>query len=286
MAACLCMGSGWLGLAGAANQSVVLYWEMRADADLKLETVTVDDNRLANIRLVFDDNAAQVGWRVADFTDLFTGYIADANIGKDLNPLPGSPVLSRPERTSPLLGTVSAEQPVRIIDSGVWWQVEAKFTIPVFFKIAPTPAGSISQATEVPPPLPLFDDLQSGIDNRTAVQSTAPATERIQIAEHATLPALTDQAAPPQNLGSAIRSRRFEGTFRKSGNALGLRRPPHPFYLEDRTGRRIAWVDVSHIVITGSFKDFIDRPVILFGDMDADAHVRQRVIMARNMRHD
>ena len=89
----------------------------------------------------------------------------------------------------------------------------------------------------------------------------------------------TGSTAPSLAIGQS-----FEGIFTRTSRFMGIFRPPYAFAIENANGRRIAYVDVSEIVLPGSLKGYLDQRVIVYGPRQQHDDSDDWVILARNMR--
>ena len=97
----------------------------------------------------------------------------------------------------------------------------------------------------------------------------APVFEADPLAP-ATVPGMVSTVPVPEDTLSApppgVIGQRYDGIFRLSKKRFGLLKPKSIYYLEDASGDRIAWLDVSGIVIPGSIKAYLDQPVTIHGE--------------------
>jgi hypothetical protein len=237
----------------------------------KVTRVSLEDPRLGQPTPVLDEAKAALGWHFADFSGETEGYVPDAKIGKDLLPVDNTIIYSGPSESSSVLGVYQFGQDLEVIDTGIWWKVRFSGGFPVYFLLdepAPLPAVTAAAAAPVEAAPPV-------IEEAPLVVTDAPAAVAAT-----TLPALLDDT--DDNPRPGVIGQSYHGTFKRSQKHLGLFAPKAPYYLEDAGGDRIAWVDVSEIVIPGSIKDFLDEQVIIHGE-------RSRlksdwIIHAQNMR--
>jgi hypothetical protein len=72
--------------------------------------------------------------------------------------------------------------------------------------------------------------------------------------------------AAKEELGEPRLARTFFGVVASTRNPLRPRRP-YDFQLNDASGARIAFLDISRLMLTEQIEAFIDRPVTLFGTL-------------------
>ena len=78
-------------------------------------------------------------------------------------------------------------------------------------------------------------------------------------------------------------SQSYEGVFRQSRATLGLFKPKAPFFLEGPDGGRIAWVDTRNLILSGTLRDYFDKPVIIYGEIEPFGS-RDWILRARTLR--
>ena len=232
-----------------------------------LATVAPDDIRLGAAVAVPELDLADQGWRFADFTGEVVGYVPDAKIGKDLLPVDGALIQAGPSADAPVLGTYSDGDPLQIVDTGVWWTVRWTGTFPVFFKAsAPEPLPPVT----VEGPETLSGDRYLAPENSRLSQPATTGGSSIILTER--------QRTPSEGIGQ-----NYEGIFRQSKARMGLFKPKAPFFLEAADGSRIAWIDTQDVIISGTLKNFFDKPVVIYGEMEALSS-RDWILRARNLR--
>ena len=94
-----------------------------------------------------------------------------------------------------------------------------------------------------------------------------------------TLPALPTSLETPI---PGVIGQSYHGKFKRSKKQFGLFKPKAPYYLEDASGDRVAWIEVKDIVVPGSIKAFIDQDVVIHGERNR--YKKDWMIQARNMR--
>lgn len=253
---------------GLNGQVADIELHLAADGQSRqLESISLDDPRLGQPTPVMDEAKAALGWHFADFSGTVEGYVQDAKIGKDLLPVDNTLIHASPSTDSRVLSVYRFGDDLEVVDTGVWWKIRFTGTFPVYFVL------------ETPPPLPAVTGTAEPVAAAAPIIETAPVADAPAPAWISTVPVPDDEleAPPPGAIGQ-----RYDGIFRRSKKRFGLLKPKSPYYLEDASGDRIAWLDVSEIVLPGSIKSFLDQAVVIHGE-------RSRVksdwmIHARNMR--
>ena len=260
---------------GLAAQStrVDLYLEPDTDART-VATVTLDDPRLGQPTPVLDEAKAALGWHFADFTGEITGYVADAKIGKDMLPVENTIIYARPSSSSTVLGIYQDGDTIEVIDTGPWWEIQLAGSFPVYFVL------------DTPPPLPPVTGIAEELPP-ASLPEPAPMIEEVPLRDAERMTGgtgpLIDEPTTTQTRPGVL-GQRYEGVFKRAKRRFGLFQPEADFYLEDARGRRIAWINTEKIVIPGSIKEFLDKPVIIHGERTQEEGSKDWTIHARNMR--
>lgn len=239
----------------------------------EIARVALQDPRLGQPAPVLDEAKAALGWNFAEFTDQVEGYVPDAKIGKDLLPVDSTIIRSTPGPNEPVLGVYRTGQAIEVIDTGDWWKIRTRMAFPVYFVLdSPAPLPAVIGLAETAPAEP---------DSPRIIEAPVTDTDAPEPSS-GSAPSRAEQAAPPPQ--PDIIGQSYEGTFRRAKKVLGLFAPKATFFLEQADGRRIAWIDTSGLVIPGSLKAYLDKPVIVYGDRDYMAASREWIIRARTMR--
>lgn len=250
------------------GQAADIELHLAADSQSRqLESISLDDPRLGQPTPVMDEAKAALGWHFADFSGTVEGYVQDAKIGKDLLPVDNTLIHASPSSDSRVLSVYRFGDDLEVVDTGVWWKIRFTGTFPVYFVL------------DTPPPLPAVTGTADVVAAPAPVIETAPVAAAQAPAIVSTVPLPSDEMEAPRP--GAI-GQRYDGIFRRSKKRFGLLKPRSPYFLEDASGDRIAWLDVSEIVLPGPINAFLDEPVVIHGE-------RSRIksdwmIHARNMR--
>lgn len=250
-------------LAGTATMlsgAIELYLQPDLQSEI-LETVEDGDQRLGSPAPVLDEVAASVGWHFAEFNGTINGYVPDAKIGKDLFPVDNAIIYSGPSSDSPVITVYRTGDNLEIIDTGVWWEVRLTTAFPVYFLVDPLSSPPVITT--------------STLDDDPLMSQTEPVTQPSGIV----IPEKTYPEVPGDVTGQV-----YQGVLVKAKKSLGLFTPKAPFYLKDPSGGRIAWLDTSRWIGSGTLNDFIGKPVLIHGEREFDASSKEWIIHVRNMR--
>jgi hypothetical protein len=169
---------------------------------------------------------------------------------KQLDVVPGSSIYVKPDASAPVLTKAAKGDKLEITGlHGKWTQVS--LNQPVIGYIHPGPAGAAAMASAdpmAPGPSP---------DAPISVATPAPAA--------APVPA-TGREAAPENAASASLVRMIEGKFVAAHKLFAKR--PYQWELADSTGTRLAYLDVSKLLLTEQLDRYIDRQVSVTGAVE------------------
>lgn len=207
------------------------------------------------------------GWEAISFLDNFRGYVNRADLSKDLNARIGALIYARSERDPNLVMTVAAQgDRFEVLElRGEWAEVSFRKPLTGFINRAPAP-----------------DPLQ----DETPIAPT-PLIETLPLVDSG------EQAQPPEAHGQIVASRAaipidghirvFEGRLARPRAWLG-RGPPYQHQIVDTAGRRIAFLDMSKLLITAPIEDYLNRNFQVFGIAEPIEGRRDFVIRAEHMR--
>lgn len=212
---------------------------------------------------------APAGWAAVELAGPHTVYVTHKDTLKNFEVRPGAAYLSAPRANAPVLGLAGENDVAEFAD------VEGKFNkfslnkalvayvrVPVaqvapVVAPAPAPASHAAHAAATPAPAvdtlpPLMDDLPG------TLPQNIPANRPV---------------APGQSVesGEPRLARTFFGIVASSRNPLRPRRP-YDFQLNDDGGTRIAYLDISKLLLTEQIEAFVGRPVSILGTAETSGH--------------
>ena len=174
------------------------------------------------------------GWIAVEVAGPFEGYVRNKNLTKDLDVIPGSDVLTAPKDGSGVLTVFAKGDKAEITGlHGSWTQIKLEKTLVGYIQLNPS-APSPAAAPAAPP-------------------AAAPA------------PAAAPVPAAPSG-GDVRLSRLYEGTLASTKTLLMPRRP-FDWQILDSSGKRIAYVDLSKLLLTDQIENYAGRGVVLLGSL-------------------
>jgi len=184
------------------------------------------------------------GWIAVAMPGPFSAYIRKADFTKQLDVVPGSSIYLSPALDAPVIAQAAKGDKIDITGlQGKWTQIT--LNQPVIGYIHPGPMPAVAQASA--------DPMAPGPSPDAAVATAAPAPPT-NAAGH---------PAAPENSASASLIRMFEGRFVAAHKWFSRR--PYQWELADRAGTRLAYLDVSKLLLTEQMDKYIDHQVAVSG---------------------
>ena len=197
---------------------------------------------------------APSGWAAVELAGPHTVYVTDKDTLKNFEVRPGAAYYSQPKANAPVIGLADEKDPAVFADIAgnynkfslnkaliAYVRMPVSAVAPVAAQPAANPAPSVPTTT----PPPLMDDLQG------TLHQDIPASRPI---------------TPGQGLeaGEPRLARTFFGVVASSRSALRPRRP-WDYQINDDGGARIAYLDISKLLLTEQIDAFLGRPVAILG---------------------
>ena len=221
---------------------------------------------------------APAGWVAVELPGPHDVYVENKDITKALDVSPGAALRTEPSTSAPVLATAAAGDPVEITGlRGRWTQLRLNRAVIGF-----SPTAAATTAASAPAPAP-----------STTAAAPAAAPRREAPPPAATPPAAAPTTPPPgpgravpmvnqADGGLAALPRLFEGRFVSTRRALRPRRP-YEYALEDHTGERIAYVDISRLLLTDQIENYIGRHVSAYGTARAVPETKDIVVTVESL---
>ena len=242
-------------LFGASNVELFLEPDRATDV---LAEVASDDDQLARAEPVLDEERRAEGWYWFEYDGTVTGYVANEDIGKDLQVNPGALVYLRPSRTSPVLAMIQAGDETELISAGDWVRLRFSKVVPVYFQRLPE-SGAVQTPESGPAP---------------SIESDG---DRLEIEPDSRAPAISGGPV------GESQSRYFEGILEPTRWTIAGE-PKYRYQLLDSDRRRTAYVITRNLLIGTSPNNFVGKEVTIYGEAATLKKLRTIVINARTLR--
>jgi hypothetical protein len=193
------------------------------------------------------------GWIAVEVAGPFEGYVRNKDLTKQLDVRPAASVYIGPKEASGVLTVFEKGDKAEITGiHGSWTQVRLDKTLVGYIQTAPmAPVES------------------------AATPAVSPAA-----------PAAAPAAAAPETSGegaSASLSRLFEGTLASTRSILVPKRP-YEWQLADGSGKRIAYVDLTKLLMTDQIENYAGHGVVVLGSLEPVKDTDDLVIEAEGLR--
>jgi hypothetical protein len=179
------------------------------------------------------------GWIAVQVPGPFQGYVLNKDFTKGLDVKPGSPIYLAPKPDAGVLAIAAKGDKTEITGlDGRWTQVQLQRDLVGYVQLAAPAAVPAAEAGPVLAPVP-----------------SAPAAPADAVGK----PAEADASATSL-------SRTFEGQVEATSRTLFVGpKPPFPWQLVDPSGARIAYLDLSQLLLTQQIDQYVGHTVDVFG---------------------
>jgi hypothetical protein len=199
------------------------------------------------------------GWIAVDVSGPFEGYVKNHDLTKQLDVKPGSHIYLSPKEGTAVLTIFEAGDKAEITGlHGSWTQVQLDKTLVGYIQ-----TGTSSAVTAAP----------------LADTTPAPAPQAPVAAPQPSAPTPSVAPAP----GDVTLSKLFEGTLTGTHSLLSPKRP-YDWQLVDPDNKRIAYVDLSKLLIPDQIDNYAGHGVVVLGSLEAVKNSSDLVIHAEGLR--
>lgn len=208
---------------------------------------------------------APSGWAAVELEGPHTVYVTEKDTLKNYEVRPGAAYHSLPRADSPVLGLAGENDVAELADiAGRYNKFSLRKAITAYVRIPPTPVAPIP-ATPAPQSATAPRTAPAAPTASTTPKPDAPLLDDVNGTLNNDIPA-SSPTTPGQTVatGEPNLARTFFGVIGSTRSAFRPRRP-YDFQLNDASGSRIAFLDVSKLLLTEQIGAFIGRPVALFG---------------------
>ncbi len=189
-------------------------------------------------------------WMAIELPGPFDGYVQNKDITKSLDVRDGAPIHLAPKPESGVLATMEKGDKSNITGlHGKWTQISLQKRITGYIRVS-------GVASIAPAP--------------TRVATAAPASAPIAPAPMTPVAYGVTTAGQPVTMvnlgdgGSSTLPRLFQGKFVSTRSPFHPRRP-YDWALDDDSGDRYAYLDVSKLLLTEQIEKYVDHHVVVYG---------------------
>ncbi len=238
-----------------AAENIALYLAPDAGSH-KLANINTEDKRLAGADPVMDEDNRAEGWYWLGYQGNFKGFVELKEVAKDLSVRPGALVYLRASSSSPVLTVITTEDAAELIYAEDWAEISFSKSLPLYFK----------HPSKTLPVLSFGDET-----TRTQPDGSAP------IAIPGIVPSVyanPSAESPP---------RYFEGILENATGWIG-KKPKFKFQLVTGRGKRIAYVDITSLLVTKPIIYYLEKKVLIYGGAIGLDNSKEIVVYVRTIR--
>jgi len=203
------------------------------------------------------------GWMAVDVPGPFEAYVKNKDLTKQLDVLPGATVYMSPKEGAAVLTVFEKGDKAEITGlRGGWTQVRLDKTLVGYIQgsqAAPATAAAVAPSAAAP----------------SAAAPAAPAAAPAGVA-----PAAPAAAPADQNVSF---TRLFEGTLATTRTLLSPK-GPYDWQLADADGKRIAYVDLTKLLLTDQIENYAGHAVVVLGSLKPVTDTGDLVIVVDALR--
>lgn len=202
---------------------------------------------------------APAGWLAVDVAGPFEGYVKNRDLTKQLDLIPGATIRLAPKDGAGVLAVFQKGDKAEITGlHGSWTQIRLEKS--------------------------LVGYIQTGAVLATApAAATSPAPTPVAAAPAPPAPPAAAPAPPAPGDEDIALSRLFEGTLASTRSLLAPKRP-YPWQLNDPDGKRIAFLDLSKLLLTDQIENYAGHSVVVLGSLHRVKDTPDLVIDAEGLR--
>ncbi len=198
---------------------------------------------------------APAGWLAVALSGSHEAYVLNRDFLKSLDLRPGAPIYTAPKLGAPILTHAEKGDQVEITGLlGRWTQIKLTKDIVGYIQLP----GAMPAAAPVAPPPP--------------APAPAPA------------PVVTDSSAPGHAVSTDVSAlpHLLEGKVASTRRAFTPRRP-YDYELDDASGSRLAYLDISRLLLTEQMSSYVGHTVAVYGAVKTMNNGNDLVITAESL---
>jgi hypothetical protein len=204
------------------------------------------------------------GWTAVELAGPHEVYVQNKDILKSLDVKPGSNLYTAPKVDAPVLTIMVKGDPAEISGlHGRWTQIHLQKKV----------IGYIGDDSVASPVVAAVTTKTSTASAPAGVNATTTPSSPVQIYNGPVQPAPVATLSPA---AAAALPRMFEGTFVPAKRFLAYK--PYEYQLNDRSGQRYAFLDVSRLTKAEPMERYLDRTVTVYGSARAIENTKDIVI--------
>jgi len=195
------------------------------------------------------------GWIAVEVAGPFEGYVKNKDLSKQLDVIPGASILVAPKEGAGVLAVFAKGDKAEITGlHGSWTQVHLDKTLVGYVQVSPSALAPMAAAP------------------------VAPAATALPPAAAAPASPFTSTTS-----GDVRLSRLYEGTLASTKSIL-LPKRPYDWQILDASGKRIAYVDMSKLLMTEQIENYAGHGVVVLGSLEPVADTNDLVVEVVGLR--
>jgi hypothetical protein len=229
--------------------------------------------------------APPAGWITVTAPGPFDGYVRNADLTKQLEIKPGTPIHAAPKADAGVL-TVFAKGDKATITGlhGAWTQVRFDKSLVGYVRVAPIPPMAAPSPIAAETSAPSVPASSSTMASAPVPSSTPPAAPAASAAPaYAGGPATAAVGQAYDSGDTSALPRTFEGVFVSTRRAFAPRRP-YDWQVNDASGQRYAYLDITHLLLTDQIENYAGHEVTVFGTARLVPGTKDLVIQIESLR--
>jgi hypothetical protein len=209
---------------------------------------------------------APPGWMLVSVDGPFTGYVPNQDLTKGLGVKLGASVYLAPQADAGVLTIAAQSDKIALTGlHGKWTQVRVNRPVTGYIHLGALPAAVPGEPA--PYAAPAAGPVPGAPVN---LSTTSPNAE----AGHAAAPTESGKELP----------RFFEGRLAGFRHSIYSLPHPYPWMLRASDGTRLAYLDISHLLLTNQIASYVGHDVQIFGTVQRVPNSRDIVIVAESLR--
>ncbi len=210
---------------------------------------------------------APSGWSAVELPGPHTVFVAEKDTLKNFEVRPGAAYHAAPSADAPVIGLAGETDQVEFADvAGRYNKFSLRGPVTAYVRVA-TPVADAAPVAPVAEALPV----SATVDTTDTLPNQADAPPPFADLAN-TLPVEGPARQDPVAAGRGVEAgeprlaRTFFGVVASTRNPLRPRRP-HDYQLIDAGGARIAYLDISRLLLTERMEAYVGRPVFILGSV-------------------
>lgn len=224
---------------------------------------------------------APSGWSAVELPGPHTVFVAEKDTLKNFEVKPGAAYHAAPSADAPVIGLAGETDQVEFADvAGRYNKFSLRGPVTAYVRVA-TPVADAAPVAPVADTLPVSSPADTLPNQADVPPPFADLANTLPVEG----PARQDPVAAGRGVeaGEPRLARTFFGVVASTRNPLRPRRP-HDYQLIDAGGARIAYLDISRLLLTERMEAYVGRPVFILGSVSPVGSSTELVIQVDSLK--